>query len=607
MGAALTTSVCTDGQTPMAANLPMGNNKITGLAPATLSTDALQYGQLSASGGSYIVGFIQSGTGAIAHFAQDKLREHVSAFDFMTVAQIADVQAGTLLVDVTAALQAAITAIAAKNPKGALYLPAGRYRISAPLQIPYGVSIFGVGATAAEIVCYDCDGLEFVTYGYEIGSMFYENFGLSIGSGTNRSAIVAPANAATMDGLYFNRLRFYGWNECFNLAANWSTAITYCTAQNINCFVAASAVIVGLRIRNNRAVYGAGGAGTADKYTVDLRGGTIQESIHIADNNFYGFDANISATNVTVFMNVTGNDLSALVNCIQYTTVSGIFNITDNYIECFNTGILGNPQSVDTPTVKINIQRNGFIGQSASPQIGIQLNSAIGTNQWNTTISDNSFSGFLTHDIKIFAGGRSYVERNRFMSTAPVYSIFMGGILAGPVKLADNWCQKAIYVDVPADVSTGKLILTNNVEGNTFVPYRGTFTPVYSSQAGAFGAITYSYANGAYERVGNLCFFNLTIVETALAVGTAANGAYISLGNIPFTPAATVQATAITVGDATGWGANTPSGAILLSGTKNISMTYRTTANGATAVMQVSDMTAGAGNRITLSGVFLCA
>jgi hypothetical protein len=42
---ALTTSVATDGQTPMTANLPMGSNKITNLAAGTVSTDAVRYGQ----------------------------------------------------------------------------------------------------------------------------------------------------------------------------------------------------------------------------------------------------------------------------------------------------------------------------------------------------------------------------------------------------------------------------------------------------------------------------------------------------------------------------------------------------------------------------------
>lgn len=44
--AGLTQSVSKDGQTPMAGNLAMGNNKITGLANGTATTDAAAFGQI---------------------------------------------------------------------------------------------------------------------------------------------------------------------------------------------------------------------------------------------------------------------------------------------------------------------------------------------------------------------------------------------------------------------------------------------------------------------------------------------------------------------------------------------------------------------------------
>ena len=58
----------------------------------------------------------------------------INAFDYMTPAQIADVQAGTMLQDVTAALQAAL--VVAKAGNGAVvYLPAGVYKVSDTLDI----------------------------------------------------------------------------------------------------------------------------------------------------------------------------------------------------------------------------------------------------------------------------------------------------------------------------------------------------------------------------------------------------------------------------------------------------------------------------------------
>jgi len=60
----LTTCLTKDGQTTATANIPMGNHKITGLAAATTSGDALSYGQaatvstLTATGSASITGAI---------------------------------------------------------------------------------------------------------------------------------------------------------------------------------------------------------------------------------------------------------------------------------------------------------------------------------------------------------------------------------------------------------------------------------------------------------------------------------------------------------------------------------------------------------------------
>jgi hypothetical protein len=77
------------------------------------------------------------------------LGAYANAWDYMTAAQIADVQAGTLTLDVTSALQAWLTAIGTGNYEGAIsgtregYLPPGKYRVSSTLTIPTNTSIFG--------------------------------------------------------------------------------------------------------------------------------------------------------------------------------------------------------------------------------------------------------------------------------------------------------------------------------------------------------------------------------------------------------------------------------------------------------------------------------
>ena len=86
------------------------------------------------------VSYTPAGTGAVATTVQTKLRQSVSVFDFMTPEQIADVQAGTKLVDVTVAMQNAVASGAKR-----IYVPQGDCAISGALELQSNIEIFGAG------------------------------------------------------------------------------------------------------------------------------------------------------------------------------------------------------------------------------------------------------------------------------------------------------------------------------------------------------------------------------------------------------------------------------------------------------------------------------
>jgi hypothetical protein len=77
-------------------------DNITGAQPASIVAS------LIASGGSALVGFIQAGSGAVARTVEDKGREFVSPLDFLSSAGRADVVNGTLALDHTGGVQAAM-------------------------------------------------------------------------------------------------------------------------------------------------------------------------------------------------------------------------------------------------------------------------------------------------------------------------------------------------------------------------------------------------------------------------------------------------------------------------------------------------------------------
>lgn len=110
--------------------------------------------------------FLQSGDDAVQRSVQGKLRDVVSVFDFMTEAQIADVKAGTLTLDVTTVIQAAIDALPGTfdvfanfsgnqysgKPSPILFFPAGTYKVSERILIEKNnVAIRGEGWNASII------------------------------------------------------------------------------------------------------------------------------------------------------------------------------------------------------------------------------------------------------------------------------------------------------------------------------------------------------------------------------------------------------------------------------------------------------------------------
>jgi hypothetical protein len=82
------------------------------------------------------VQFLQSGTGAIIRTSQDKMR------DFIPVALLAGIDAGTSTTDVTAYFQAAVDA-AHSAGKAAVYAPPGYYIVHGTITMPAGVTLYG--------------------------------------------------------------------------------------------------------------------------------------------------------------------------------------------------------------------------------------------------------------------------------------------------------------------------------------------------------------------------------------------------------------------------------------------------------------------------------
>jgi len=153
---------------------------------------------LASSVGSSLIGFIQSAIGSVTRTVQDKLRDEVSVFDFMTSAQIADVQARTYALDLTAPIQAARDHIAL-NRKKLIFPPGGyKYSVSPNWAIHHAEIVFEGDVTlrytgTGDAVIFDASASDAVVF---ITGFCY---GVKFGWG-KRPNIEAPATAG--NGIY---------------------------------------------------------------------------------------------------------------------------------------------------------------------------------------------------------------------------------------------------------------------------------------------------------------------------------------------------------------------------------------------------------------------
>lgn len=107
---------------------------------ATWQASDINTANLAAPSGSSLVGYQAAGIGSVSRTSQDKMRDAVSVFDFMTSAQISDVKSNAASITMTTAIQSAINAAASLGKS--LFSPNGTY-LTGKLQIPSNLYLFG--------------------------------------------------------------------------------------------------------------------------------------------------------------------------------------------------------------------------------------------------------------------------------------------------------------------------------------------------------------------------------------------------------------------------------------------------------------------------------
>jgi hypothetical protein len=187
--------------------------------------------RLISSVGAAYIGFISGLSGAVARTAQDKMRDQVSVFDFMTAAQIADVQAGTQVYDMTAVLNTASASCLVSHQN--LFIPYGVYKLTST----WFIDQINVECEDAVYTKIQCVG-SFTAIRIMAGSCRFKNFNVWFSPNVTSAAIgfkfgdssVAGHNTFVRNIVENLKVR-YAYTGFYNSSDMWGNVFTQMSAD----------------------------------------------------------------------------------------------------------------------------------------------------------------------------------------------------------------------------------------------------------------------------------------------------------------------------------------------------------------------------------------
>lgn len=572
---------------------------------------------LGASTGSSLVGFVQSGSGAVARTVEARLRDFVSVKDFGAVGNTA--------------LQAAL------NASDYVFVNSGTY--NGPIDI----------TQSGKTLVMD-DGVEFflpngtVTAGATSGPAVLQisgsnvtiqgDFSVNGNKANNDSASFSSSVRTGSLNILGNNCRIYGTasvtDAYYHGITVGSSSVTsggelqgfYANklqSANSNFYSVMLWAVVDWRVEEIRATTNAPGT-TRDQR---IRTGTQSTATSVCSRGYIGLaytdtncgfigEANTTDVSIDTVMTGDGGKLEACTrvrvghwaayDCSRATNRTAFF--LNNCTDCHVDSVIVN-----------NYNNDG----SATPAI--------------------SFSGITSCSVgSILSVGNQTNTPNRELRIRQADGLYLGSVvLRDPAGTCDGFfydtgypTQQDIIVDdlVSRGHTTWDVIVESKTEitirrinsdalklypANTYYPNitdnlfyeEGVWTPTYTTTGTDFTSVTYDgITNGRFIRVGKVVFVSAQIRTDAITVGSASGN--VVMGGLPFTSKNVGNAyAALALSYAIGFGGDTPINARVRPNSKLVDLCYRTTSNGGDLFLAVADMGTGANaNTVTVSGTY---
>jgi len=347
-------------------------DNVTGNAGSILAAFA-------ASSGSSLVGYILNKTNAVATTVQTKLRQTISVFDFMTAAQIADVQAGTLSIDVSTPINNAILAIGNGQ---SLYFPAGNYKVLSPIlcENVRGIKLYGdpgqLSTSGSRIIAYHTGKCTLSL----IGSLNCVIESLSIEADTSArpkvGLILGRSSAASAGGHTFISMTVTGYYQYFGVYNIASEENTF-----VSCYlVPYTAIYGGLYMAQGESVITIGGLTGSSMTANTFIGGVIGNVDGTAGSASIYLDCGAAFGHISFFNNYMTQKAGSAWIYIRLGVQDGLS--TDFPISFYN--VVGE-YNTTRPNNSIRIN-NGYSGRATSLSGLTIINAAFQTPIANTIL-----------------------------------------------------------------------------------------------------------------------------------------------------------------------------------------------------------------------------
>ena len=291
----------------------------------------------------------------------------------------------------------------------AVLIPAGTWKITAPIQCVLGCSMSGVGQQSI-IAPTACDAMTFTTQASYTGSRFFRDFqivGTGTGAHTGICADMSAASHARITGIQFSNISIQNFGVGIFCRGVWNSSFRDCFLYNNFRGYHFHGQSVLINIDGGFVHCGSiDGSGKSYGILVDSIDGESCQSLHMNGVGLYAYDLNISL-DLALYASIENCDVSEAKSiAIQLVTVHGGTTVRDCWIQTNGTGPTTGIHVADRASIeydKIIIEGCTLIcDRQHTGSVGIY----VGSNQLGVISNGNSIGiASAAFDIGVRNGG----------------------------------------------------------------------------------------------------------------------------------------------------------------------------------------------------------